>query len=142
MSRPLQLVTNRFRAFMAVALTAWVLALALRSQMKGSPSSWQWLFSGLLPTWAVVAINIAFWGVAFWMEIALVLGSLRKDEKVLLVAFVGGAILAPVRALLPRAASGTHVMQTLLSLCAFLAALAILLSFWNDRVRASPDELV
>jgi len=140
MSRPLHLVTTRIRAFMAGALTGWMLfGLGLRSQMRSGPPR-RWLFSGLLPNWEVVAINVAFWGVVLWMEIPLALGSLRKDEKALLVAFVGHAMVAPVRALFPGIVSAARVVQTLLSLCAFLAALAILLSFWNDRVSTLPDE--
>jgi hypothetical protein len=140
MPRPLQLVTTRIRAFMAVALTGWMLfGLALRSQVRSGPPQ-RWLFSGLLPSWEVVAINIAFRSVVLWMEISLALGPLRRDEKALLVAFVGRAIVAPIRHLFPGIASAARVVQTLLSLCAFLAALAILLSFWNDRVSASTDE--
>jgi hypothetical protein len=133
----LRLVTTRFRAFLAVAVTGRMLAFGFHSGMTGGLSTWQWLGTGLFPTWAVVAINVAFWGVIFWMGIALALGSSRKDEKILLVAFVGIAILTLIGSLLPRIASGILFVQTLLSLGAFFAALAILISFWQDRVSAA-----
>jgi hypothetical protein len=133
-STTLLLVTTRPRAFVAVAVTGWVLAIDLHSQMTGTLSAGQWLFSGNFPTWAVVAINIAVWGLFLQVGVALALGSLRKDEKVLLGAFIWGAMFTPVRALLPGVTSSVHVVQTLLRLGAFLAALSILVSFWNDRV--------
>jgi hypothetical protein len=46
-------------------------------------------------------------------------------------------MLGPVRALLPGIDSATHVMQTLLSVVSFFAALAILVSFLNNRMNVS-----
>jgi hypothetical protein len=135
MSTSFSLVTTRFRAFVSVAFTGWVLALALHSQMRGGGlTGWKWQFSGLLPTWAVVIINIAFWGAIYWMGFAFASSPLRKEEKLVLVGFIGSIMLGPVRALLPRIDSATHVMQTLLSVVSFFAALAILVSFLNKRV--------
>ena len=76
---------------MAVAVTGSLLAGSLRQEMTGRFHPWQWLFSGLLPTWAVVIINIAFWGVIYWQGLHLALASLRKDEKAFLVAIVCNA---------------------------------------------------
>jgi hypothetical protein len=67
----LLLITTRFRAFMALAVTGWVLVLRLREQLAGGFSQWQWLFSGLLPTWAVVTINIAYWALFIGLELRL-----------------------------------------------------------------------
>ena len=100
----------------------------------GGLTGWKWQFSGLLPTWAVVIINIAFWGAIYWMGFAFASSPLRKEEKLVLVGFIGSIMLGPVRALLPRIDSATHVMQTLLSVVSFFAALAILVSFLNKRV--------
>jgi len=134
MSPPLLLVTTRFRAFIAVASTGWVLALALHSQMRGGLCRWEWQFSGLFPTWAVVMINIAFWGAIYWMGFAFASSPPRREEKLVLAGFIGSIMLGPVRALLPRIDGATHVLQTLLSVVSFSAALAILVSFLNKRM--------
>jgi hypothetical protein len=133
-SRPFLLVTTRFRAFIAVAFTGWVLALALHSQMRGGPSGWKWEFSGFFPTWAVVTINIALWAAICRIGFAFASSPPRKEEKLVLVGFVGSIMLGPVRALLPRIDGATHVAQTLLSVVSFFAALAIFVSFLNKRI--------
>jgi hypothetical protein len=136
---PTQLVhiTTRFGAFIAVVITASLLAGSLRQEMTGRFHPWQWLFSGLLPTWSVVIINIAFWGVICRLGLHLALASLRKDEKAFLVAIVWNVMLNPVSALFPRIIGGVHAVQTLLCLVSFLAGLAILLSFWRPREQAT-----
>jgi hypothetical protein len=57
---------------------------------------------------------------------------LRKDEKALFISFIGSTMLIPIGALLPRVTGLVHIAQTMLSLMAFLAGLAILVSLWND----------
>jgi hypothetical protein len=127
----LVLLTTRLGAFVAVAVTGSLLAGSLREQMTGRHHPWQWLASGLLPTWAVVIVNIAFWGVIYRWAWHLARSSRRKDEKAFLVAFVWNAMLIPVGTLFPRIIGGIHAVQTMLSLVCFLAGLAILLSFWR-----------
>jgi ABC-type Na+ efflux pump permease subunit len=79
----------------------------------------------------VVIINIAFWALVYWTGVALAFARLRKDEKALLASYGGVIMLIPVGALLPRISGAVHVVQTLLGLTAFFAALVILLSFAN-----------
>ena len=59
---PPQLVTTRFGAFLALAITGGLLGLRFHAEATAQPSSWTWFGSGFLPTWAVATINIAFWG--------------------------------------------------------------------------------
>ncbi len=132
-SKHLALITTRLGAFMAVAVTGSLLAGSLRTEMTGRFHPWQWLCSGLLPTWAVVIVNIAFWGVIYRLGVHLVLAPMRKDEKAFLVAFVWNVMLNPVGTLIPRIIGGIHAVQTLLGLISFLAGLAIFLSFWRPR---------
>lgn len=130
----LLLLTTPFRALAAVTLTGGQLAISLHSQMTGRLYSPQWLLSGLFPTWAVITINVLFWSWIFWIGVTIALGALKKDEKTILVAIVGGASLPPVGALPPKITSTVRFVQTSAALVAFLAALAILVSFWSGRV--------
>jgi hypothetical protein len=124
-----QLVTTRLGAFLALAVTGGLLGLRFHAEVTAQPSSWTWFGSGFLPTWAVAPINIAFWGWIYWIGVALAVARLRKDEKALLASYAGVIMLIPVGALLPRISGVVHVVQTLLGLTAFVAALVILLSF-------------
>ncbi|MGO9862592.1 MAG: hypothetical protein ACLPLR_03175 [Terriglobales bacterium] len=124
-----QLVTTRFGAFLVLAFAASVVGSQFHSEMLARHSAWTWLGSGFLPARAVVIINIAFWAAVCWMGVALAFSRFRKDEKTLLASYAGVIMLIPVGALLPRIRGIAHVVQTLLSLAAFFAALVILLSF-------------
>ncbi len=134
MPNPPQVVTTRLGATLALVFTASFVGRYLHSASAARPYAWTWLGSGFLPTWVVVTINIAFWGGVFWMGIKLAFAQLRKDEKVLLTSFAWSIMLGPVAAVLPRISGLVHVMQTLLSLAGFFAALVILLSFGNRDV--------
>lgn len=140
MYRPLRVVTTRVEAFIAVVLTGWVLALHFREQLTSRVSPWAWLGLGFFPVWAVVVINFAFFAIILQLGVALVLAPLRKDEKALLVAFVGDVMLTSIGALFPRMVRSVHVVQTFLILVSFLGAVAILLSFWNIPVSPRRDE--
>jgi hypothetical protein len=132
---PPQLVTTRFGALLILAMTSGLLGLRFHAVVTAPPSSWTWFGSGFLPAWAVVIINIAFWGGVYWMGIALAFGRSRKDEKALLASYAGVIMLIPVRALFPRISGTVHVVQTLLGLTAFIAALVILLSFASREAK-------
>lgn len=134
----LQLITTPFRAFMAVAFTGAELSGDLHSQMINRIYSQHWLFSGTFATWVMVTINVTFCAFIFLLGVSIASGSLRKDEKTLLLAVVGRGLLAPIGALLPRITSGVRFVQTLLSLVAFCAALVIFVAFL-ERSREQPS---
>lgn len=132
---PPQLVTTRFGAFLTLAITSSLLGLRFHTEVTAQPSSWTWFGSGFLPAWAVVIVNVAFWGVIYWTGVALAFARLRKEEKALLESYAGVIMLIPVRALLPRISGTVHVVQTLLGLTAFFAALVILLSLFRQDAK-------
>lgn len=134
MPNPPQVVTTRLGAILALVVTASFVGRCLHSASAAQPAAWRWLCSGLFPSWAVATINIAFWGWVSWVGVKLAFANLRKDEKVLLASFVWTIMLDPVAAVLPRISGLVHVVQTLLSLAGFFAALVILLSFGNRDV--------
>jgi hypothetical protein len=115
-------------------LTGSFLGGALHAEMTAETPSWTWLFSGVLPAWLVVPINIAFWAAIYFAGIGFVRAELRKEEKGLFVSIVGNLMLIPVAALWTRVGGPIRVVQTILSLTAFLAALAILISLLKERV--------
>jgi len=132
-SAPRRIVATRVGAVLALAFTGSMLGSGFHEEIRAEHSSWKWLFSGLLPAWLVVTINIAFWAAIYFIGIGFARAQLRKDEKALLFSISGKIMLVPVAALFTRINGLIYFAQTMLSLTAFLAALAILLSLMNKR---------
>ncbi|MBZ5719263.1 MAG: hypothetical protein LAO03_02675 [Acidobacteriia bacterium] len=135
-----QIVTTRFGAFLALVLTGCFLGLRFHAGVSTQHSSWTLLDSKAFPTWLAVTFNVAIWGVIYLMGIGFIRTPLQKNEKALFVSLMGSLMLTPVGSLLPRISGVVHVTQTLLSLSAFLAALAILLSFQNEHAGSSQSD--
>ena len=136
----LQIVTTPFVAFFGLAFTGSALGRRFHEQVAARPSSWRLLSLGLLPTWLMVMLNIAMWGGICVIGIGFARAPFRKDEKALLVSLVGSFILSPIAALFPGTSGFVHVVQTMLSLMAFLAALVILLSLRKERTSSPQPE--
>lgn len=136
----LQIVTTPFVAFFALAFTGSVLGRRFHEEVAAQPSSWTLLSFGFLPTWLMVILNIAMWGGIYLIGIGFARASFRKDEKALFLSLVGSFMLLPVAALFPRTSGLIHIAQTMLSLTAFLAALAILLSLRKEHSFSPPPE--
>jgi len=135
-STGLALVTTRPRALGTIALTLWMLIQGLRSLSSMRPYSSVWLFSGLLPHWAVVLATVAFYGLFAWTAVNFARALPRKEEKALMFTIFAVALLAPVGFLLPKATTPLRFLQTLLELIALLASISILLSLQkvaNDK---------
>lgn len=136
----LQIVTTPFRAFFALAFVGSILGRQFHEGLLAQHSSWTWLSFGLFPTWLVVTINIAIWGGLYAIGINFARAPFRRDEKTLFVSLVGSYMLFPVAALLPKTNGFIHIAQTMLSLTAFLATLAILLSLRKEHSGSPPPE--
>jgi len=136
----LQIVTTPFVAFFALAFTGSVLGRRFHEEIAAPPSSWTWSHLGFLPTWLAVTVNIAIWGGIYVIGINFARAPFRRDEKALFVSLVGSFMLLPVAALLPKTSELIHIAQTMLSLTAFLAALAILLSLRKEHAGSPPSE--
>ncbi|MFZ1917735.1 MAG: hypothetical protein WAU58_09195 [Terriglobales bacterium] len=135
----LQIVTTPLAALLALAFTGSVLGRRIHEEVAGQPSLWTWLGFGTLPTWLVVTFNIAIWGGIYAIGIQFARAPYRRDEKALFVSLVGSFMLLPVAALLPKTSGLIHIAQTMLSLTAFLAALAILFSFRTEHSGLPPS---
>jgi hypothetical protein len=97
------------------------------------------MYAGILPTWAVVTINAAFYGYFLWIGVIFALAAIRKEEKAIWVAGAAEVALTPACVLVPSINSFLQLVKTGLCLIAFLAALAILVSIWGERVRKEPS---
>jgi hypothetical protein len=129
------LITARFRALIALALTGWIAAVHVHPVTWGRPHPWTWMYAGILPTWAVVTINVAFQGCWLWLGVVLAMSSLRKEEKAIWLAFIASGVLIPAGVLLPGIKSLVQPVKTGLILTAFLAAVALFVSLWDKRER-------
>jgi hypothetical protein len=93
------------------------------------------MYAGIFPTWAVVTINVVFYCGLLCMGVVFIVSSIRKEEKALWVAVYAIGVLTAVRILFPRISGIVQPVTTVLSLTAFFAALAILLSFYDENAR-------
>jgi hypothetical protein len=91
------------------------------------------MYAGILPPWAVVIINVVFYGYFLWLGVVFALAAMRKEEKTIWVANAVTIVLTPVRVLLPSIKGPVQLVRTGLFLIAFLAAVALFVSFWDDR---------
>jgi hypothetical protein len=105
----------------------------VRSLSSTRPYSLIWLYSGLLPHWAVLLITIAFYGALVWIAVNIVSAPSRKEEKGLMFTVCAVPLLAPLGVLLPRATSLLRFLQALLELTALLASISILMFLQTDR---------
>lgn len=134
------LITTKPRALAAIAFTLWTLVQGVRSLSSTRPYSLIWLFSGLLPHWAVLLITIAVYGALLWIAVNLVSAPSRKEEKALMFTVAAVPLLAPVGVLLPRTTSLLRLLQPLLELTALLASISILLFLLTDRKEKPREE--
>jgi len=129
----LHIVTTPVAALLALAITGSSLGNQFHAELRSQPPSWQWVGSGVITTWLVMTMNIAMWVGIYLVGIGFARAPFRKDEKALFMSFLGSLMLIPVTAVVPRISGAVHITRTLLSLAAFLAALAILLSFGSKH---------
>jgi hypothetical protein len=134
-------ITARFRAVVALALTGWILFVHLHPLHWGKPLPWTWILAGIVPTWAVVIINAAFYGCWLWFGVYIALAPIRKEEKAIWLASIAVGELVPLPHLIPKIEGIARLLRTALCLTAFLGAVAILVSLWNDRARNEPGEI-
>jgi hypothetical protein len=133
------LITTRFRALLALVVTAWFFATCFHPMTWIKTLPWTWMFAGILPPWAVVIINVAFYGYIIWLGIVFAVDTIRKEEKTIWVAIAATVILTPVRLLVPSIKGPVQWVRAGLFFIAFLAAVALLVSFWDARTSKEPS---
>src|SRR5277367_3309102 len=98
-SRPTRLLTTRWRAGVAVGLTACVLALALRDVVLSSHRRGLLLpLDFWLHGWPLIAANVIFYGYLCWLAFWFIRGS-HGRERVFIVGWFSATLLPPLELL-------------------------------------------
>lgn len=142
MTTPESLISTRFRALVAVVLTGWYAAIGLHVLTIARPHSLPRLGLGMFQGWAGATFDVAFYGYFLWLAFIFALAPLPKAEKGLWLAIFGTVLVVPAGILVPRIASIVDLFINFLLLTAFLAAMAILVSFYSQTGRIEPSAAV
>lgn len=112
---------------MALALTGFVFALAVREIIHASDSKSGWLFSSaVLHGWPSIALSAFFYAYLCWLAFWLIRGT-SGTERIFMVGWFVGILLSPLEVLRPHWSPAiTHIAAIGLGI-ALLAALALIL---------------
>ena len=99
-SQPTRLLTTRLRTGLAVTLTAFVFGQAVREVLNPSktPSGWLFPVDFVLHGWALVAVNVFFYGYLWWLGYWFTRGT-HGRERVFVVGWFVGILLWPLETL-------------------------------------------
>ena len=91
-----RLISSRFTAAIAVILTGYIAARTFRAAFWQLPHRFHWIIQldYLLPPWAVLTANLAFYALLLFMCIAFP-RSLRGKERFPVAGWVPGVLLSP-----------------------------------------------
>src|SRR3954471_5955247 len=94
-----RVITTRLRAGVAVALTAFLLVVAIRGAFtRGNvPEAWLIKPDVLLHGWPLVALNVALYGYLWWLAHWFVRGTYGRERLLVAASFVG-VLLWPLKA--------------------------------------------
>ncbi len=126
---PTRLLTTRARITVALGLTAFVFALAIRGGLhlgrtaSGSLLPWDFLLHGR----ALIAANIALYLYLCWLGFWFIRGT-AGPERVFMVGWFSNILLGPVESLRPQWAGAIGHIGAFGLGAALLAALALLLT--------------
>lgn len=112
---------------MALILTGFVFALAVRNILDAGHPQSGWLFSStVLHGWPSIALSVFFYGYLCWLAFWLIRGT-AGTERVFMVGWFVGILLSPLEVLRPHWSPAiTHIAAIGLAV-ALLAALALIL---------------
>lgn len=118
---------------MAIVLTAFVFAQAIRGMLAGSGKS-GWLISpsNVFHGWPMIAANVFIYAYWCWLGFWFIRGTVGR-ERVFMVGWCADILLWPLRMLWPQWAATFRLVGAFGLALALLAALALLL----DRSRAA-----
>ena len=124
-----RLIDNRVTALIGLVLTAYVAALTFQTAFSQSPHHSRWLLplDRLLPTWALWAVNAAFYSYLVFL-CAVFFRAVQGKERVLIAGWVPGILLGPVQARVSISlADAIQYVKSVSIAIAFVAAVLILL---------------
>jgi len=124
-----RLISNRRTAIIALVLTGFLVAVTFRAVFSHSPHHSYWLFplDFMLPTWAGVAVDVAFYAYLLWLCVVFFRIAQGK-ERVLVAGWCPGILLGPIEHLVSiSTAAAIQYVQAVSIAVAFVAAVLILL---------------
>jgi hypothetical protein len=125
---PTRLLTTRVRIIVALGLTAFVFALAIRGGLHlgrtetGSLLPWDFLLHGC----ALIAANVALYLYMCWLGFWFIRGT-TGPERFFMVGWFANILLVPIGSVRPQWARAIRHVGTFGLGIALLAALALLL---------------
>jgi hypothetical protein len=122
------LVPNRSTAIGAVVLTGFVAAVSFRAAFYSAPHYWRpFFYLPMLPKWAQLLINVAFYGYLLWLCVVFFVMAKGK-ERILVAGWCPGLLLDPIKSVASSpAVTAIRQFQAFGLAVAFLAAVSIFL---------------
>jgi len=124
------LIYTKRGAIISLCLTAFVFGLSVRALFAyvrhGGRPQFQWPFTlALLPHWANVTINIAFYAYLLWLGIAF-LRIARGAERIVVAGWLTDVLLGPLKLIFPPIGlAALRYFQTIAMAAAFFAAVSL-----------------
>jgi hypothetical protein len=126
-SEPTRLLTTRLRAGVAVGLTAFVFALAVRDLVYlRHTRGWQLLPMDFVLGWPLIAANVVFYGYLCWLAFWFIRGT-HGRERVVMVGWFAAVLLSPLETLQHEWVVEIRYICTFGLAVALLAAVSLLL---------------
>lgn len=119
------LLTTRPRSAVAVGLTAFVFALALRDELYDSHAKPLWPMFNLLHGWLAIVVNLAFYVFYCWVAFTVIRLSKGRERLFMLGWF--SFLLAPLKVLRPQWAVPVMHIETFGITLSLIAAVSLLL---------------
>ncbi|MGA8365898.1 MAG: hypothetical protein ACLQMT_03615 [Candidatus Acidiferrales bacterium] len=139
----LGLIHSRLGAVIALCLTGYVAALSFRAVFSHHRPEFHWLILKKpldfgLPTWALAAINLAFYAYLIWVGV-LIYRMAQGKERILVAGWLVG-FLWPIEYLSMSAAAVIRCVDAAGMLVALVAAVYIFMAAWRDADGAKAPE--
>jgi len=135
-----RLIQTRRSAVIALILTGYLVAVTFRGFFSPSLHQSNWIFplDFMLPTWARVGVDVAFYGYLLWLCVVF-FRIAKGKEKALVAGWCPGVLLGPIKHLVSiSAAAAIQQVQAASIAIAFVAVVFILLES-PARNNARPD---
>ena len=122
-----KLLTSRTRIAVAIALTVFMLAVALRGAFLQTCYRTSRLpldhFFGL-SYWPLVVLNVAFYAYLCWLAFGFIRGSAGR-ERVFMVAWLTFILISPVKLLWPQLWVAEHFVSSIVMGVALVVAISL-----------------
>ena len=127
-SAPRLLLTTRRRSAVALVLTGYVFALAVREILNPGHSKSGWLLDpGVLHGWYLVALNAFFYACLCWSAFWCIRGT-SGTERPFMAGWFAAILLSPLKGLGPQWRIAISFIELTGLALSFLAALALFLT--------------